>query len=213
MIRVVLDTTVLVSAVISPVGPNAQVFDLVLTDKIRAYFTEALLEEYYGVFDYEHLRHLDRRRIAKLRGLLEAAGVKVKSPGRLRISSHEQDNRIYECAVAAKAHYIVTENTKHFTEPLQNNQDRNCPATAETAYLMAVKQCVIFTLEVTNCDLQAWAKMGRRQPVHRRLKARFGPIRSMNSLGVTIVVPLWLSGKSLVLPVIRKFTLPASAHS
>jgi hypothetical protein len=34
MIRVVLDTNVLVSAVISPAGPNAQVFDLIVADRI-----------------------------------------------------------------------------------------------------------------------------------------------------------------------------------
>jgi predicted nucleic acid-binding protein len=32
-------------------------------------------------------------------------------------SAEEDDNRIYECAVAAKAHYIITENTKHFSKP------------------------------------------------------------------------------------------------
>jgi hypothetical protein len=41
----------------------------------------------------------------------------VKSRGRLKISGHEEDNRIYECAVAAKAHYIVTENAKDFPRP------------------------------------------------------------------------------------------------
>jgi predicted nucleic acid-binding protein len=35
MIRVVIDTNVLVSAAISPTGPNAQVFDLIVADKIR----------------------------------------------------------------------------------------------------------------------------------------------------------------------------------
>jgi predicted nucleic acid-binding protein len=67
MTRVVIDTSVLVSAVISPTGPNACIV--------------------------------------------------VKSGGRLTISSHEDDNRIYECAAAAKADYIVTENTKHFKKP------------------------------------------------------------------------------------------------
>ena len=43
------------------------------------YLTEAVLEEYYRVFDYEHLKHYDRRRIARLRGILERASVKVKS--------------------------------------------------------------------------------------------------------------------------------------
>jgi hypothetical protein len=43
--------------------------------------------------------------------------VKVKPRGRLRISLHDEDNRIYECAVAAKAHYIITENSRHFPKP------------------------------------------------------------------------------------------------
>ena len=46
--------------------------------------------------------------------LLRAAAVEVKPRGRLKISDDEQDNRIYECAVAAKANYIVTENIKDF---------------------------------------------------------------------------------------------------
>ena|SRR5581483_7731520 len=117
MIRVVLDTSVLVSAVISPTGPNAEVFDLITAGKIRPYLTEAVLEEYYSVFSYDRLQHLDRRRIGRLRALLEAAGVKVKQRGRLTASAREEDNRIYERAVAAKAHYIVTENAKHFTKP------------------------------------------------------------------------------------------------
>jgi len=117
MIRVVLDTSVLVSAVMTPTGPNAQVFDLITSGKIRPCLTDAVLAEYYRVFAYERLKHLDRRRIARLRGLLEKASVKVKSRGRLKISGHEEDNRIYECAVAAKAEYIVTENINDFQEP------------------------------------------------------------------------------------------------
>ena len=117
MIRVVIDTSVLVSAVISPSGPNAELFDVIAAREIRPYLTEAVLEEYYRVFDYEHLKHYDRRRIARLRGILERIAVKVKSGGRLKLSQHEEDNRIYECAVAAKADYIVTENTKHFKKP------------------------------------------------------------------------------------------------
>lgn len=117
MIRVVIDTSVLVSAVISPTGPNARILDLVIAGKIRPYLTEAMLEEYDRVFEYEHLKHLDRRRVAQVRRLLVAASVKVKSRGRLKISAHEDDNRVYECSVAAKAGYIVTENTRHFPVP------------------------------------------------------------------------------------------------
>ena len=37
-----------------------------------------MLAEYYDVFEHKHLKHLDKRRIARLRGLLD----KVKSSGR-----------------------------------------------------------------------------------------------------------------------------------
>jgi putative PIN family toxin of toxin-antitoxin system len=117
MIRVVLDTSVLVSAVVSSTGPNAKLFDLIAAGKIRPCLTDDVLAEYYRVFDYERLQHLDRRRVARLRGLLEAIGLKFKSRGRVKISDHEDDNRVYECAVAAQADYIVTENTKHFKRP------------------------------------------------------------------------------------------------
>lgn len=117
MIRVVLDTSVLVSAVISPNGPNAEIFDFFVSKELRPYVTEALLEQYSAVFNYERLQHLDRRRIGLLRSLLDRVAIKVKPQGRLKISSHEEDNRVYECAVAAKVTYIVTENRKHFKEP------------------------------------------------------------------------------------------------
>ena len=62
MIRVVLDTSVLVSAVISPTGPNAQVFQLITAGKIRFYLTDDVLCEYHRVFEYERLRHLTHYR-------------------------------------------------------------------------------------------------------------------------------------------------------
>jgi putative PIN family toxin of toxin-antitoxin system len=117
MIRVVLDTNVLVATVISPTGPNAKVLELIVADQIRPYVTAAVAEEYDEVFGYEHLKHLDKRRVFNVRRLMKAAAVMVKSGGRLRISEHDEDNRIYECALASKADYIVTENTKHFPKP------------------------------------------------------------------------------------------------
>ena len=50
------------------------------------------------------------------------AGVVVRSAGKLKISGHEDGNRIYECAVAGKTHYIVTENKKHFPRARKTTQ-------------------------------------------------------------------------------------------
>src|SRR5882724_10514375 len=122
MIRVVIDTSVLVSAVMSPTGPNAQLFDFITAKEVRPYLTDAVLEEYHRVFEYERLKHLDKRRIARLRGVLERVCIRVRPSGRLKVSGHEDDNRIYECTRAAKADYIVTENTKHFKEGVGQTQ-------------------------------------------------------------------------------------------
>jgi len=73
MIRVGIDTSVLVSAIIAPSGPNAQIFALIAADEIRPYVTDAVLAEYRHVFEYERLKHLSRLRIARFRGLLESA--------------------------------------------------------------------------------------------------------------------------------------------
>jgi putative PIN family toxin of toxin-antitoxin system len=86
MIRVVLDTNVLVAAAISSTGPNAQVLDLIVAGKIRPHVTAAVVQEYDRVFGYERLQHLDKRRVANVRRLLTAAAVKVKPRGRLTLS-------------------------------------------------------------------------------------------------------------------------------
>jgi putative PIN family toxin of toxin-antitoxin system len=136
MIRVVLDTSVIVSAVISPNGPNAQVLDLIVNGELRPCLTQEVLDEYRRVFEYDRLKHLSRRRIATLMKLLRTVSVMVHSPGRLRISSHDEDNRIYECALAAKARYIVTENAKHFKQSYK------------TARIVTARQL----LEITSAD-------------------------------------------------------------
>jgi len=50
MTRVVIDASVLVSAAISPSGPNAQILDLVAANKIRTYVTPVVVEECSACF-------------------------------------------------------------------------------------------------------------------------------------------------------------------
>ncbi|MBI4907546.1 MAG: PIN domain-containing protein [Acidobacteria bacterium] len=49
MIRVVIDTSVLISAVISPSGPNAKLFDFITTRRIRPYLTADVLASKSGL--------------------------------------------------------------------------------------------------------------------------------------------------------------------
>lgn len=49
--------------------------------------------------------------------VLQAMALHVTPTVTLKISSDDDDNRIYECAAEALADYIVTGNTRHFPRP------------------------------------------------------------------------------------------------
>ena len=117
MIRVVIDTNVLVSALLSRQGPNARVLDLVLAGKLQPCVTEEVLSEYRGVLSRPKFHGIGQASISALIELLETVSVKVRPTVTLKISSDEPDNRIYECAAAAGARYIVTGNRRHFEQP------------------------------------------------------------------------------------------------
>ena len=120
MIRVVIDTNVLVSALLSRHGPNARVLDLVLADKIRPCISQAVLNEYRAVLGRPKFRGLGSSHIDAVIELLEKLSAKVTPVATLQVSRDEADNRIYECADAAQAHYIVTGNRKHFATPYKS---------------------------------------------------------------------------------------------
>ena len=59
--------------------------------------------------------HSQRRRLVL--DIFSALSLQVTPTVTLKISSDDDDNRIYECAAEALADYIVTGNTRHFPRP------------------------------------------------------------------------------------------------
>jgi predicted nucleic acid-binding protein len=64
MIRVVIDTSVLVSLSFLLAAQTLSFLTSIVAKRIRPCVTETLLKEYALVFNYERLLHLDRSRIA-----------------------------------------------------------------------------------------------------------------------------------------------------
>jgi len=89
MTHVVLDTNVLVSALLSPQGAPAQVLRFVLADRIRLCVDERILNEYYNV--------LTRSRFA------------------FSVSDVNNVLIFIEAALAAGADFLVTGNLKYFS--------------------------------------------------------------------------------------------------
>ena len=113
MIRVVFDTNILYSAIRQSKGLPARAVDLVIAGLVLPCVSDAVLDEYRDVLLRPELDlHAGRRR--QMLDLFSSLALRVTPAETLKISGDEDDNRVYECADAAMADYIVTGNTQHF---------------------------------------------------------------------------------------------------
>jgi putative PIN family toxin of toxin-antitoxin system len=107
VLKVVLDTNVLISAILFG-GKPRQILEKAIRGEIRLCLSEPILEELKGVlqrskFDYspEMIQFIlmELTGIADFVNPSETINVVLEDP---------EDNRILECAVEAKANYIIT---------------------------------------------------------------------------------------------------------
>jgi len=117
MLKIVVDTNVLVSALIQRGYPYL-IVDAVFADSaIEVCLSDALFAEYVDV--------LNRERFAKFANFianaqllltdLEARAVKYHPINQLHIINDKSDNKLLELAEISKAHYLITGNTNDFT--------------------------------------------------------------------------------------------------
>jgi putative PIN family toxin of toxin-antitoxin system len=114
MIRVVLDTNILVSALLQPQGVPARTFLISLAG------TTAQLCVSGDIYaEYEEV--IRRAKFNRTEAVIEAAlrairqhGFWVKPSEKVHACSDADDDIFLECAQAARAHYLVTGNLKHF---------------------------------------------------------------------------------------------------
>jgi putative PIN family toxin of toxin-antitoxin system len=113
--RVVLDTNVVVSALLKPQGQEDQVLRLALAGKLLLCVSPEILAEYSRVLAAPKFKFQPQEITTILKELGKASSLFYPSHT-LNISEHETDNRFYECAEAAQAAFIITGNLKHFTK-------------------------------------------------------------------------------------------------
>ena len=113
MLRVVLDTNVVVSALLRPKGAPAVILDSATSKQFRCYISQSLLGEYHEVLTRDYLG-LDQHRAAKfIRDFREVATFVVPRK-KVAAARDPDDDRVIECALEAGADFIVTGNTRHF---------------------------------------------------------------------------------------------------
>jgi uncharacterized protein len=123
MDKIVLDTNILVSAIISSGYPYRILHNLVATERVKICLSEPILIEYTEV--------VTRTKFAQYKDFKQNALfiiTNIKRVGKLYlpdiqldIISDKADNKFLELAVFAKADFLITGNTNHFTIPEFNN--------------------------------------------------------------------------------------------
>jgi putative PIN family toxin of toxin-antitoxin system len=113
--RVVLDTNIIVSALLVPAGTQASGLLLALRGDIALYVSPPVLARYEDVLRRPRFK-LQPHRIDTALQAIRKVGHLVEPVNTIAISTHEADNRFLACAEAAAADYLVTGNTRHFPQ-------------------------------------------------------------------------------------------------
>jgi putative PIN family toxin of toxin-antitoxin system len=113
MIRVVLDTNIIVSALLQPLGPPAQVFLLALGGSVQLCISGNVFAEYEEVIHRPRLRRAESVTAAALHAIRET-GLWVRPTATVQACADPDDDIFLECAQAAEANYLVTGNIKDF---------------------------------------------------------------------------------------------------
>jgi putative PIN family toxin of toxin-antitoxin system len=112
MIGAVLDTNMVVSALLSPKEPLVSILNLAALGRFRCYVSTPILEEYSEVLGRGYLGLNERTTLKSIEKLKKS--VLVEPRRRLRICADVADNKFLEWALKARADYVVTGNTRHF---------------------------------------------------------------------------------------------------
>jgi putative PIN family toxin of toxin-antitoxin system len=113
LLKVVLDTNVVVSAHLNRDGFEHLVLRLGLARQIQLYFTNEIFAEYEEVLRRKKFA-IDPAKVTASLKNIRRAGILVHPKRTVSVSSDPDDNRFLECAGATRADYLVTGNKRDF---------------------------------------------------------------------------------------------------
>jgi putative PIN family toxin of toxin-antitoxin system len=112
-LRLVIDTNIVVSAVLKPDGLQRTVFLLAITKPATLYVSPAIFAEYREVLSRPNLKIRKGARQQFLQ-LIKNRSRSIPPARPLHVTKDPDDNIFLECADAARADYLVTGNSRHF---------------------------------------------------------------------------------------------------
>lgn len=115
--KIVLDTNILVSALLTPFGPPARILDLVLVGDLTPVFDDRVLAEYRQVLARERFG-FDPGDVADLLRYFKAEGEHVTARPVAVTLPDPDDVPFLEAALTAQADALITGNLRHYPPDL-----------------------------------------------------------------------------------------------
>ena len=114
MLKIVVDTNIVISAALSPSGNCAKTIGIIAgNEQIQLLYNEEILFEYEEVLSRKHLEVTDKIQ----KGIIESikkVGIKLNPPNPSKISLPDESDRIFYDAALSAGAILITGNKKHY---------------------------------------------------------------------------------------------------
>ena len=111
--RIVVDTNVLVSGLLSPFGPPAEVVRLIAANLVQLLYDPRILAEYQQVLTRPKFPFAPSR-VEALLTQVEADGELITAPPLVKPLPDSDDEAFLAVAISGRARFLVTGNLRHF---------------------------------------------------------------------------------------------------
>ena len=117
MQKLILDTNVIVSALISSSIPSKILYELVLTEKVEICLSEEILSEYVEVLNREKFSKFAnfKTKAEVVLNRLREIAIFYQTDRKIEVLTDTSDNKFLELAAVSAADYLTTGNTLDFT--------------------------------------------------------------------------------------------------
>lgn len=113
-LKIVLDTNIILSAILSENGQPAKIFDLFLEKEVILYYCEAMIDEYKDVLSRERFG-ISRERVGRIINIIRKLGLNAEPKSSTFPMEDESDRIFYDTAHEVYA-WLVTGNVKHYPD-------------------------------------------------------------------------------------------------
>lgn len=117
MHKIVIDTNILVSAILSKSYPYSIVHDLIFQEKVISFTSDSVLSEFYSVIEYPKFKKysgfiLNAKNVVD--GLFRFS-ILVQPTVFVDVLKDKSDNKFLDVALSCRADFLITGNSKDFT--------------------------------------------------------------------------------------------------